>query len=216
MTEYQSNDVLTGRIIAARQMVAQCENEIKQLEGILQHRKLTHFFVEPEIPEGWTKYDPNVPPPENADEIHLMWDDKSESIWCGYRLLYILTRWQEEKDLLAYRVTKWKEEKQILEDARNNLSREVYEVVLHGAGSNLANLDNALQQFAESIIQRAVEEAKEVTTDTLCLAKKIIARCRKEGARASWDGFTSDACPYDEELEKAAWLDGWSRQENVE
>lgn len=59
-TQYeQSNDVLRGRIIAMRSMIAQFENEIKQLEGNLCSRGLRrkddecgHIYV-----QGTYKFD---------------------------------------------------------------------------------------------------------------------------------------------------------------
>lgn len=38
MTDYQADDMLKGRIAANRQMIKQCENEIRQLESVLKHR----------------------------------------------------------------------------------------------------------------------------------------------------------------------------------
>lgn len=47
--------------------------------------------------------------------------------------------------------------------------------------------------------------------DALQIAIMIVERCRKEGAEDSKLGLTASCCPYEEDLEKAAWLDGWSK-----
>lgn len=39
----------------------------------------------------------------------------------------------------------------------------------------------------------------------------IATRCRREGAEARAANIPYRDCPYTEELERAAWLDGWSR-----
>ena len=39
----------------------------------------------------------------------------------------------------------------------------------------------------------------------------IVQRCRREGADAKARGEPAAACPYGEELERAGWLDGWSK-----
>lgn len=39
----------------------------------------------------------------------------------------------------------------------------------------------------------------------------IAARCRQEGQQAALDGLPVTACGYEQELERAAWLDGWGR-----
>jgi ribosome modulation factor len=47
--------------------------------------------------------------------------------------------------------------------------------------------------------------------DSLEMAMLIVARCRNEGRDAKLAGQPESACPYDEELERSGWLDGWSR-----
>ncbi len=47
--------------------------------------------------------------------------------------------------------------------------------------------------------------------DALELGMLIVSRCRREGADARRAGTPYRDCPYAEELERAAWLDGWSR-----
>jgi len=166
------------------------------------------------IPEGFIKYDPNVLPPEDAEEIELTRNDGSISSWNW--IGYLRNAWPTElKSMSHYRVTRWKipddytrysvgdpipdsdkvevvilcdgektfessmrcdihsshtwgcdaengypsviayrlkDEKPALDDARNDVTREIYEVVIHGMGANLANLDNALNQFARAIV----------------------------------------------------------------
>lgn len=64
------------------------------------------FMALPEIPEGWTKYDPGVPLPENAEEVELY-----RKYGDTYRHAVSIMRkeWKNMSGvLLAYRVTKWK------------------------------------------------------------------------------------------------------------
>lgn len=44
---YQTDDTLKGRIATHRQIIAHCENEIKQLEGTLKARKVKSEQVQP-------------------------------------------------------------------------------------------------------------------------------------------------------------------------
>ena len=65
----------------------------------------------PEIPEGWTKYDPYVLPPEGAEEIEMMYEDGTKSIrdvswfgrWSNYNILV-----DPHNKRIAWRVTKWR------------------------------------------------------------------------------------------------------------
>ena len=50
----------------------------------------------------------------------------------------------------------------------------------------------------------------ENTGVTFADAFRIVARCREEGADAHAAGTHYSACPYASELERAAWLDGWT------
>lgn len=47
----------------------------------------------------------------------------------------------------------------------------------------------------------------------LVIGMAIVQRCRQEGREAKAAGKTASACPYgaDKDLERAGWLDGWSR-----
>jgi hypothetical protein len=38
----------------------------------------------------------------------------------------------------------------------------------------------------------------------------IVNRCRREGAAAAEDLEPASTCPYDNELERFGWFDGWS------
>lgn len=53
-------------------------------------------------------------------------------------------------------------------------------------------------------------------SERLTLATLILSRCRMEGDEAAKRGEQHSLCPYPEgveerELERAGWLDGWSR-----
>jgi len=53
----------------------------------------------------------------------------------------------------------------------------------------------------------------------LQIAANIVARCRREGLDARKAGKPYQDCPYREhqqELEYAAWMDGWTRAEEIE
>jgi len=47
-----------------------------------------------------------------------------------------------------------------------------------------------------------------ITTTTM-----IVNRCRREGAEAAENLEPASACPYDDELERSGWFDGWSRHQ---
>jgi ribosome modulation factor len=46
---------------------------------------------------------------------------------------------------------------------------------------------------------------------SMMLAMAIVQRCRDEGRAAKAAGLPASTCPYVMELERAGWLDGWSR-----
>jgi len=45
----------------------------------------------------------------------------------------------------------------------------------------------------------------------LTVGMAIVVRCRREGAEAAACGEPALSCPYDDELQRSGWLDGWSR-----
>ena len=45
--------------------------------------------------------------------------------------------------------------------------------------------------------------------DWLLTQWEIARRCRREGAEARNSGYTTLACPYESNVDKAAWLEGW-------
>ena len=47
--------------------------------------------------------------------------------------------------------------------------------------------------------------------DALQEAMLVVSRCREEGRAAKLAGEPRSACRYSTELERAGWLDGWSR-----
>ena len=47
--------------------------------------------------------------------------------------------------------------------------------------------------------------------EMLDMALLIVARCRREGWEARQRGEKVDSCPNAEELERAGWLDGFTR-----
>jgi ribosome modulation factor len=51
----------------------------------------------------------------------------------------------------------------------------------------------------------------ESNDDGLAFAMLIVTRCRAEGREAKAAGQPASACPYSDELERAGWLDGWSK-----
>lgn len=109
------------------------------------------------IPEGFTAYDPNVPPPENAEEIECLWDSGNKTI--SRACLDPYFPWADYRQLVAYRVTKWKEDKPSLEDAISIFSSIIRDVNLHDVTDEC--VCDALQQFADAIVQRAVDKSRE-------------------------------------------------------
>lgn len=100
MTDYQSNETLTGRIIALKTITAQCANEIKQLEGVLKGREGKPPV--PSIPADCIPYDPDVPLPKMAEEIEMYWKSGEHDRYpANYKFFQC-------RNLFAYRVTKWK------------------------------------------------------------------------------------------------------------
>ena len=65
------------------------------------------------IPEGWTKYDPDVLPPEDAEYIEMMYDSGNTLVrvsdWftCDWHEYKYLSHTDTSKCTM-YRVTKWK------------------------------------------------------------------------------------------------------------
>ena len=53
--------------------------------------------------------------------------------------------------------------------------------------------------------------------DNLAMAMLIVERCRREGDEAKRAGTAAADCPYgdDRELERAGWLDGFTRAPRV-
>ena len=70
--------------------------------------------------------------------------------------------------------------------------------------TGICNCVTNLHNFAN------LEEQKK--DDVLQIAILIVERCRKEGREDCKLGLKYSTCPYEEEIEKAAWLDGWSKQ----
>lgn len=70
-----------------------------------QDTELDLFMAAPEIPEGFTPYDPNVPPPDMSDTVQLFYKDNT----LGYEFVeYNLLIWNELSNIVAWRVTKWR------------------------------------------------------------------------------------------------------------
>lgn len=150
MSSIQSDDMIKGRVLAMRSMIAQFQNEISQLEDSLRHRQQPP----PSVPDGFILHDGN--PITNHSMIE-------EVIWRNgetHRGCIGVFNWHGAKpylgnnqEVIAYRLKAEKPAyEEIVEDARNAVTREIYEVIMHGMGANLANLDNALEQFAQAII----------------------------------------------------------------
>lgn len=60
-------------------------------------------------------------------------------------------------------------------------------------------------------------ERRDMDGDALAFATLIVSRCREEGRQAAQAGLNYTDCPYAKtaELEKAGWLDGWSRERQL-
>ena len=121
------------------------------------------FMAAPAIPEGFTAYDPNVPPPENAEEI--------EMVYALGRVLvqdrhFFAQDWEKYNGYFGrdvrthYRVTKWKEARPSLDDVIKGVVLSLEDASLMCIKEKEA-LAKSLQQFADVIVQLAVDKIRE-------------------------------------------------------
>ena len=123
-------------------------------------KKTYLFMAAPSIPEGFMAYDPNVPPPENAEEIELF-DTESQSV--VKNITWFRSEWPEMRSYSSYRVAKWKGAKPSLEDTIQGLAKLFSTKPFGCALCHERNNDaiKLLNSLVEITMQRAVEKMKE-------------------------------------------------------
>ena len=126
-----------------------------------EHRNRDLFMAAPAIPEGFTPYDPNVPPPENAEEIEVIYkfggniNREREFFAHDWSIYNQQGGWRNQR--IAYRVTKWQEAKPSLEDVVYTILAKLNK---YDARIDEIEMKDALNQFADAIVQRAVDKIK--------------------------------------------------------